>query len=122
MLIVDRKTFMAMPAGTVFAKYEPCVFGDLSIKEDTIGDIDFCVQEIIPWFTNTVDFSTWADALEAAANGVPSPPLDYDICGRDGMFEVDQLFAVFERHDVEALIARLTKSLDSYSTGTAKSA
>jgi len=115
MLIVDRKTFMAMPAGTVFAKYEPCNFGELTIKEDTIGDIDFCVQGIIPCFVDTGDTGAWIDTLTAAENGTPTPPLDYDICGRDGLFDADQLFAVFERHDVEALIARLGKCLESYS-------
>lgn len=35
MRIVDRKTFLAMPIGTVFSKYEPCVFGNLCIKGET---------------------------------------------------------------------------------------
>jgi hypothetical protein len=111
MLIVDRETFLAMPAGTVFAKYKPCVFDELSIKEDTCGT-DFAVQDIIPQFVTNNDSGDYFDTLDAAERGEPTPRLDYDICGRDGMFDKDQLFAVFERHDVKDLIARLTKALD----------
>ena len=35
MKIVDYKTFVRMPAGTIFASYKPCAFGDFEIKTDT---------------------------------------------------------------------------------------
>jgi hypothetical protein len=34
-------------------------------------------------------------------------PLDFDCQGRDGLFDLDQLFAVWSDSDVEALITRL---------------
>lgn len=111
MIIVDRETFMAMPAGTIFAKYKPCIFGELSIKEDT-WETDFLVQDVIPFFVENNDTGDWIDTLTKAEQGISSPPLDYDRCGRDGMFDKGQLFAVFERRDVKDLIGRLTKALE----------
>lgn len=115
MRIVDRATFLAMPAGTLYAKYEPCVFGELQVKEgtcyaaDRVTRIDFYTQQLIPWFNGTQSSSDYFDTLEAAEKGTPTPA--FDMPARDGLFDDDQLFAIFERADVEALIAKLTRSL-----------
>lgn len=116
MRIVDLTTFLALPPGTVFAKYAPCHFGELSIKADNFGDYgDFWYQDIIPWFEGANDTGDWTDTLTAMEAGASSPPLDYNIVSRDGLHEKGQLYAVFERHDVEALIGRLNQCLaDGY--------
>ena len=36
MKIVNLETFKLLPIGTVFMKYEPCIFGDLQVKGDTL--------------------------------------------------------------------------------------
>lgn len=114
MRIVDRKTFIAMPQGTVFSKYEPCVFGELCIKGESIvweqGD-DFFVQEIAA-AVNAHDSGEYADILFAAEKGAKFS-LDLNCEGRDGLFDRHQLFAVWEREDVEALISRLQQTLTS---------
>ena len=50
MRIVNRAEFISMPAGTVFAKYEPCFFEHLQIKGESIifenGD-DYMYQDIV---------------------------------------------------------------------------
>lgn len=123
MRIVDRKTFLELPEGTIYAKYEPCVFGDVQIKGETMrgltGDmrgvaIDWYAQDLIPWFQGCQDSKDYFDCLQTIENGVPSPPLDYDIQSRDGLFDSHQKFAVFEDADVKALIERLWKA---YYTG-----
>ena len=104
MKIVDRKTFLAMPPGTIFNKWVLYVFGDLCIKGETWGN-DFLVQHL--------------DSLEEAENGVymdalgwlesgESIRMDFNAQGRDGLFDDDQCFAVWDAADVDALIARLT--------------
>lgn len=112
MKIVDRAAFLAMPDGTVFAKYQPHVFDELAIKGETMGG-DFVVQDLNPWFTTTTG-DDYFDQLIAIQAGEPSPPLDYDCAGRDGLFDQDQLFAVFDRADLEALIDRLNVALMTY--------
>lgn len=109
MKIVNLDQFLAMPPGTVFAKYVPCIFEDLMIKGDTLpAPRDFCYQDIIQ--IESGPDSSGPDALFVAENG-GSVSLDLDCQGRDGCFEADQLFAVYEKRDVLQLIARLQTAL-----------
>lgn len=122
MKIVNRETFLALPAGTLYATYQPCIFDELMIKGDTSysptinGPIDFWKQELIPWFETSRDSGMYIDTLASIEAGGQSPAFDFDYPSRGGLFEEDQLFAVFEKRDVEALIARLNQALvDGYS-------
>jgi len=112
MRIIDRKTFLEQPPGTVYAKYEPCFFGPLLIKGDSLPN-DFGYQQIADAIdcTGSGDF---ADKLFFAQENGESIPMDFDCQGRDGLFDDDQLFAVFDRVDVEQLIARLKDALACY--------
>ena len=111
MRIVDRATFLAMPAGTVYAKFEPMIFGDIAIKGESIGDIDFRYSELgNPWFVGDNGSDTHFTFLEEIQEGA-AMVIDYSTDFRDGLFDADQLFAVWERADVEALIARLQETL-----------
>lgn len=105
MKIVNLQTFRTLPSGTIFMKYAPCYFEALSVKGDTL-EHDFVSGEMAaPVDAN--DSGEWADKLfEAAENGT-SVGLDFDCYGRDGCFEDKQLFAVYEKEDMEKLIAKL---------------
>jgi hypothetical protein len=109
MKIVNREQFLALPAGTLFSKYEPQYFEPLSIKGDTWTN-DFLVQEI----HDAVDASgseEFGNILDLAVEHGYTFKLDLDCMGRDGCFAENQLFAVWEKQDVEQLIARLTRAL-----------
>jgi hypothetical protein len=108
MKIVDRKAFLALPAETVFSKYEPCVFGELCIKGDSIRGIDFFYQPLND-ATASNDSGMFAEQLFAAEERGLSVAMDFDCQMRDGLFDADQLFAVWEPGDVAALVARLNK-------------
>lgn len=110
MKIVDRKTFLAMPAGTVFSKYQPCAFGELQIKGDTVADVDFYTQDLVGAIEHNSS-DDFADTLLAAQRDATSVRMDFEFQGRDGMFDKEQLFAVWERVDVEELLARLRMTL-----------
>jgi len=99
------------------SKYEPCVFGDLSIKGDTIGEKDFLYQQIADAIKCN-DSGEFADILFHAAKSGESFSLDFDCQGRDGSFNQNQLFAVFEEADVLALIDRLQRCLEPFNTET----
>lgn len=107
MRILNRKQFLAMPAGTLFAKYEPCVFDALEIKGDTLPSNDYCYQQIVGAI-KCDSSNEWLDQLEDARNEGKSLEMDFECEGRDGCFDEHQLFAVFEGKDVAALIQRLT--------------
>lgn len=113
MVIVDRKTFLALPAGVVYSKYEPCVFGALEIKGDSTPSTeprDFFSQQI----ADAVDASgsdDMSNILFAAEKTGGSFSMDLDCEGRDGLYDEEQLFAVWERDDVKELIRRLAETL-----------
>lgn len=109
MKIVNLQTFRSLPANTVFSKYEPCCFDDLCIKGETL-DHDFLVQQI----SDSIECSgsdEFADKLFRAADTGESVSFDFDCEGRDGLYEDDQLYAVWEPDDVRALIERLSQCL-----------
>lgn len=116
MRIVNRETFMALPAGTLYAKYVPCMFESLSIKGDTIYHdgkaIDWFCQQIAD-AVDAKDSGEWGNLLEESELTGKELAMDFECEGRDGCFEDDQLFAVWSRQDVAQLIDRLTRTLQA---------
>ena len=109
MRIVNRETFLKMPPNTLYSKFEPCVFGELEIKGSTWNN-DYTVQDIVGAIESS-DSGDYSDKLFAAMETGGSLKMDLDCMGRDGMFDEDQMFAVWEREDIEQLIERLNGCL-----------
>lgn len=109
MKIVKRERFLQMRPGTLFAKYQPCYFEELSIKGVSIGSEDFSFQEIVASIDSrsSADF---AEKLAAAELEGISLAMDFEIESRDGCFDPEQLFAVFERDDLLQLLQRLMRA------------
>lgn len=111
MRIVNRTTFLSMPPGTLYSEYEPVNFGQLCIKGHTTpNDIDFYSEQI----SDAVDAkgsTEFFDILLRAQETGESFPLAFDSEGRDGQYNHEQRYAVWERADVEALIVRLQRAL-----------
>ena len=109
MKLYTREEFLGLPAGVIFAKYEPCCFGAFQIKGDTLQYNDFNYQELVNINSNLWD--EYADAcLEMEQTKTASVDF-YDWC-RDGLFEPKQLFAVLDASEVMGLIARLRETLE----------
>jgi hypothetical protein len=99
MRIYRRTEFLKLPPGTVYAKGVPWAFEDLSFKGDTTGN---------DWWEHS---PTWVDAesseeafgrLNEMLEGGASYPMANSEC-RDGCFNDDAIFLVFERTDLEKL-------------------
>jgi hypothetical protein len=111
MRIINRGEFLKMPAGTVFCKYTPVVFGELNVKECNPNDgwvNDFICSPL----TGAVDFGGTSssddfDGLFRCQETGESFHLDLECSCRDGLYEDDQLFAIYEQHDLIQLIERL---------------
>lgn len=110
MKIVNLEQFLALPNETLYAKYAPCFFGDLAIKVENCGPRDFCTQQIADAI-DCNDSGEFLDKLDDAERDGTSVLMDFESYGRDGCFEDGQLFAVYERADIEAMIARLQRCL-----------
>jgi hypothetical protein len=109
MRIVNRKEFLAMPWGTVYSSYRPCVFEGLYIKGENLGN-DFITLNLVGNFDN----SSTEDFLEGCADmehGKHRAAL-FDDWGLDGTFGPDdELYAVYEIEDVQSLIGVLRGAL-----------
>jgi hypothetical protein len=110
MKIVNLETFRKMPPNTLFAKYEPCVFEELEIKGET-WEHDFLVSSSISSAIQCSGSAEFSELLDRAEKTGESLAMDFESEGRDGCFEKDQLFAVWEDADVLALIERLKRCL-----------
>ena len=107
MKIVNRETFLKMPPNTVYTEYEQCTFGELMIKGETWEYNDFLEQRVLEVESDSGDFGELVDILEAAEKEGKSFNLDLQCEGRNGLFDDNQLFAIFEKQDVEMLIEQL---------------
>lgn len=111
MRIVTRDEFLKLPKGTLFAKFQPNVFDDYCIKDETIGDIDFFYSPLWPQL-DTEDSNQTDLMLDELINDPNlSKPVVYNNLFRDGCFDEDQLFAVFDASDVKALISELQSTI-----------
>ena len=112
MKIVDLQTFLSMPEGTVYSRYEPCIFTGLEVKASAPGEMehDWGYDDlIIP--IDADDSGDYSEKCSIAEAGV-SVALDfYNSTGRDGLFNDEALFAVMEPDEIRALIAKLASSL-----------
>lgn len=114
MRIVNREEFLDLPAGTVFCKYAPIYFGDMEIKgtrsnyTNTVRD-DYTTQLVMQTELIGDEFNDFM--LKGESVGKTFKLHDGDCYGRDGGFDTEQLFAVFEKEDVENVIAKLTQAL-----------
>ena len=119
MRIAGIEEFLTQPLGTVFCKYDPCIFGDLCIYEGRVcpENTDFYYTPI----TNIVDAhsdSALFDKLDKAEKD-PTISLDFSFeeTSRDGMFVPTQLFAIWEEKDLVGFIKCITDTLERFRKG-----
>ena len=112
---MNRDTFIRLPEGTVFTEWAPDWFGTLKIKGSSItwdyqDGNDYFELELVDIEAHSS--SSRFDILERAVNTGASVTMSFKETSRNGCFEYDQLYAVWDRRDIEGLIARLSQSLD----------
>lgn len=102
MKIVNRIEFLKLPSGTMYSLYSPIVFDGLYVKFDsinsTVGEkyIDFLNISL----TDSIDSM---EELEKMEKGI-SIGMDFDCIGRNGLYDLDQKYAVWEKKDVQGLM------------------
>jgi hypothetical protein len=106
MKILNRKEFLALENDVLFSKYEPCSFQNICIKHQTLPSNDFVYQQIVDAIESESS-DDWANKLFNAEKEGISVAMDFNFAGRDGCFDDEQLFAVWENADVLALIEKL---------------
>ncbi len=106
MRIIGLDEFLSLPSGTVFAKYRPQIFDELCVKGDSINESsDFFYRPI--WEPYAESSGALCDVLTAAEERGAEVEIDTDCWQRDGLFEYDQLFAVFSQEEVRKIASSL---------------
>lgn len=109
MKIVDLKTFLSLPAGTVYANFTPNVCGRLSVK--TSGPDDdgyFCYQSLGALEIDSTSSEELHDRIDDMVTNGTERPVVFDSSGRDGSINDDSLYAVLDDGDVARLVEALT--------------
>lgn len=115
MRIVDRKTFLALPAGTLYLKGERWVFGQLCVKEHTCADgNDWCYLN--PFWPLAYESGEAFSALERSLQTGASFEME-DVQIRDGTFQEDAIFMILESADLAVLHRLLSDARIAEFTG-----
>jgi hypothetical protein len=112
MKLVDRQTFLAYPDNTVFQKYRDLSFGELCIKVKTFpeGVGDFVYIDLNDSIDCCDDVDRTYQLLFAYAHD-RRININFTTTTRDGLFDENQLFAVWEKSDVVDLVQQLMHCL-----------
>ena len=108
MKVLNRQDFMKMPEGTIFAKGKRWYFEQLSFKAGTMSD-DFVCLDLCN--VDNDSFEQLIDRLEEMLSKGTSYPFDNTGFSRDGCFDEDDLFLVFEKDDLLILRSRIDEAL-----------
>lgn len=114
MKIVNREEFMKLPPGVFYAKGKPQYFGGLEVKHETCYSTRS--DDAIDWWSldlSSFEFDSteqFDDRFEEMQLKGVSYPLT-DSIGRDGLFDQDDIFLIYEKPDLEALKAMIEKAL-----------
>lgn len=117
MKIVNRQQFLDLPSGTLFREYEPCFFGQLSVKGETLrGRLQdgTCTDDFSVMHLDSVDAKGEHESIQAlydAAEKGTSFNFDYDGWMRNGwdLESNGKMYAVYEQGDVRRLVEVLQR-------------
>lgn len=103
MKIINKEEFMKMPSGTLYSEFKPCIFNDLMIKGETIGS-DYLYMSLIGNVCHEGDFASFIfDRLDNSKDF----HLDFNLYSRDGLYDNDAMYAVYDKNDIIGLIDTL---------------
>lgn len=114
MRIVDRKTFLAMPSGTVYQKFSETNHSSadsLDIKGTTLNDNDWyyvsLTSELVVASHNSSDLYNKLKAMCYEDAEHPYGPW----AARDECFDDDELFLIYDQTAIQQLITKLQQTL-----------
>lgn len=113
MRIVKRSEFLNLPEGTIFSKGREWFFDGLCTKGETLFDskglpIDFLARDWI-WISSTSEDDQFDRLYEMKESGASYPIKDSE--HRDGCFNDDDLFLIFEHADLLVMKSDIENAL-----------
>ena len=110
MRIYDRTDFMKLPEGTIYAKGKPWYFEQIHVKAQTLEPNDFVCMALMNFENSGTE--QWIERLEEMLQAGASYPMDEDFFGRDGCFNNDDIFMVFEHGDLLTLRKFIDRAIE----------
>lgn len=108
MRCVDRKTFLTLPPGVIYAKGVKWSFGDICVKGDSLGN-DWLYQSFT--WVDGLDGSECLDRLDEMIETGARYPME-DGMSRDGFFDDDAVFLVFEPADLAIIRSAIDAAMN----------
>lgn len=109
MKIVDYNEFIETPKYTIYSEYYDCNICDIHCKGDVINNkSDWFYSQL----TNNLEYNSdvYSEAFLEMENG-KSIDIDVTTIQRDGMYDNDRRFIIYEKNDIIELIEKLNFSL-----------
>jgi hypothetical protein len=116
MRIVNKAEFYLLPEGTVYAVYEPQTWYGLNVKgevwKDQNGkDFEFLYKSLL-YMVDCQNSAEESDILNSAEHQGTIFKMDYDCYQRDGMFDDNQLYMIYDKEDIRGLIGALEEVVE----------
>ena len=108
MRILNRDEFLKMPEGTLFSKGQPIYFNGLFVKGESMPN-DFIYRDLIDW--ENTGSEDMVSRFYEMVDGKKSFPINEDY-GRDGCFNKDDLFLIYEAEDLANLVATILTAMN----------
>jgi hypothetical protein len=109
---------MKLPEGVLFSSGRQCAFGGLKVKGETLASNDWIERDLLdvdpPQIDSTggrPDYKDIFQTLDEMLLAGTSHPLNTSY-GRDGRFDDEDVFLVFERPDLLELQRVIAKALE----------
>lgn len=111
MRIVKRAEFLTLPPHTWYRQArEPFSFGDVTVKYDSLTDDWFCQELDSPENDGTIE---WGERLYEMLKNGASFPLETDTVRRDGLFDQNDIFLIYEKDDLVRYRVELDKAIEA---------
>jgi hypothetical protein len=110
MKVVDKQTFFELPSGTIYSKGKAWYFSDFLIKGNTIYNEGLPID----WFylyTNWPEDDKAFESLEKALITGESFKANR-LFGRDGLYDPDDLFLIYEKDDLDDLLEHIENGIN----------
>jgi hypothetical protein len=102
MRIVSRAELMSMPEGTVYSNFEPDIFSGLHVTGGPCGP-DFLTCSLLTQFVGEDSSEHFHAICDRLVKG-ESVPLEFgESFGREGLFDHEMVYAVWEKSDLNRL-------------------
>lgn len=112
MRIVNRKEFLELPNNTVYSKYESSGMIDgLHIKDESYTN-DWVYFDLICNIKASSDGELLDKMYKAENDHAFQIRNNLYCCQRDGFYEKDDMFVIYNNEDIKALICRLNEVLN----------